>query len=73
MPKVEELFAFVTCNNGDPNDEGIIGCLVGNQWHPFIGADMTRIQALKEIADKMPIEYKILHFVLVGEILKEEI
>lgn len=53
MPKITELYAFVSIGSG-PNDEGIIGFRTdGGTWMPMVGADMTRINQLKPMADRI--------------------
>jgi len=50
MPKITEMFAFVTWNK-DPDDEGVIGFRSPAGWVPMVGADMDRVESLKSIAD----------------------
>lgn len=70
MPKITEMYAFVVADK-DENDEGIMGMrLFGSgEWMPFVGADMKRVESLKEAADKIVAQthkpYKILRFKLV--------
>ena len=53
MPKITALFAFVSIGS-DPDDEGIMEFQTYNEtWMPMIGSDMTRINELKPIADKI--------------------
>lgn len=65
MPKIEEMFAFVT-EDSSPDDEGIVAVPYGNEWLPMVGADMKRVESLKpiaqEIATKTGKNIKILHF-----------
>lgn len=49
MPRIKEMFAFITEENG-PGDEGLIGIAMNGQWMPFVGADMERANALKPLA-----------------------
>jgi hypothetical protein len=73
MLKITEMFAFVaTDKNGD---EGVMGFLEqGGAWVPLVGADMDRVDSLRPIAREITlvagVDYKILHFNLVGEIEK---
>ena len=71
MPRITELYAFVVADK-NPEDEGIVGCRGQNgYWMPLVGADMTRVDALKPIADQIATAlkkpYKILKFKLVEE------
>lgn len=72
MPKIEELYAFISYDKDDPTDEGIIGMTMGGGWMPFFGADMKRVDSLRVHADLVSKisgkPYRILHFKLVGEI-----
>lgn len=65
MPKIEEMFAFVTEDSG-PEDEGIVGMNTGAGWMPLVGADMARVESLKPIAKQIAAvtgkRIKILHF-----------
>jgi hypothetical protein len=68
MPKITELYAFVSIGS-DPDDEGIMAFQTNDgTWMPMIGADMTRINQLKPMADKISEiagkPYKILRFKL---------
>lgn len=45
---ITELYAFVI--EGDDGEEGIMGFHSKNGWVPMIGADMARVEALREIA-----------------------
>lgn len=49
MPKITEMYAFVAQDEG-PDDEGIVGMELGGGWMPFVGADMGRVESLKEKA-----------------------
>lgn len=70
MPKIEELFAFVGCD--DDGDEGLLAMYDGRVWVPLIGADMERIKSLRPRADEISVmtgrPYKLLKFKLVGTI-----
>lgn len=73
MPIINELYAFVV--EEAPGEEGIMGALMpNNQWMPFIGADMKRVEDLKpmaaQISEHAKLPYKILHFKLDGEFEK---
>ena len=50
MPRIEEMYAFVTEDSG-PDDEGVIGMNTGSRWLPMVGADMARVESLKPIAE----------------------
>lgn len=50
MPRIDEMFAFVAWDTG-PNDEGVTAfCGPDGVWRPMVGADMTRVAALREHA-----------------------
>ena len=66
MPEITELFAFVSIGS-DPDDEGIMAFQTNDgTWMPMIGADMTRVNELKPMADRISEiagkPYKILQF-----------
>ena len=50
MPKIEQVYAFVAEDSG-PDDEGVIGMMTKNGWLPLVGADMTRVNSLRPIAE----------------------
>lgn len=50
MPKITEMFAFVTEDKG-PDNEGLVGMKLGSNWMPLVGADMKRVAALRPIAE----------------------
>lgn len=52
MPRIDELFAFITEDTG-PDDEGICAMRMGNFWVPMVGADMERMEALRPAAEKI--------------------
>lgn len=49
MPRIEEMYAFVTEDSG-PDDEGVVAMSVGDYLMPMVGADMNRVESLKPIA-----------------------
>jgi len=65
MPKITEIYAFVTEDKG-PDDEGIVGMNTGSGWMPMVGADMKRVDDLRPIALSLAlgtgIKIKLLHF-----------
>uniref|UniRef100_A0A6M3X503 Uncharacterized protein n=1 Tax=viral metagenome TaxID=1070528 RepID=A0A6M3X503_9ZZZZ len=65
MPRIEEMYAFVTEDSG-PEDEGIVGMNLGFGWMPLVGADMARVESLKPIVRGIAAEtgkrIKLLHF-----------
>jgi hypothetical protein len=74
MPKITELFAFVSIGD-DPDDEGIMAFQTNDGiWMPMVGADMTRVNQLKPMADRISKTtgkpYKILKFKIENEIEK---
>ena len=52
MPKIKELFAFISIDE-DPEDEGIIAAKFGDVWMPLVGADQKRIDSLRAIAKQI--------------------
>jgi len=46
--RIEGMYAFTTID--EEGDEGIIAELMNGTWFPFIGADMERMESLKERA-----------------------
>ena len=72
MPKITEMFAFVVADK-DVNDEGVMAMTLPHGLvAPLVGADMTRIDSLRQHAELISHitgkPYKILHFRLIGEI-----
>lgn len=72
MPKITQMYAFVVADK-DENDEGIIAFAAPNgMMMPLVGADMSRVDSLKPIAEAIcktkNAKYRILRFELVGEI-----
>ena len=51
MPKIETLYAYLSENS--PDDEGLVGMKVGDTWVAMVGADMQRMESLKDIAQDM--------------------
>ena len=55
MPRIEEMYAFIAEDKG-PQDEGVIAIqsLAGDDgqtlWLPLVGADMSRVNSLRPIA-----------------------
>ena len=54
MPRIEEMYAFVAEDTG-PDDEGVIGIQAISRehvpiWLPLVGADMARVNSLRELA-----------------------
>jgi hypothetical protein len=53
MPKITKMFAFVIEDKG-PDDEGVPAAMSPDgKWMPLMGADLTRIESLKPIAQQM--------------------
>jgi hypothetical protein len=72
MPRVNEMSAFVVADTG-PEDEGITAfCGPDGVWHPMVGADMARVNSLREqaqrIADVTGKPIKVLRFTTRGEV-----
>jgi len=59
------MYAFVMEDSG-PDDEGVMAMSMNEWWLPMVGADMSRVEALKPHADALAKEagkpYKILKF-----------
>ena len=54
MPRIEEMYAYITHEPGDPDDEGVTAMVVpGVGSAAMVGADMERMMSLKSIAQKM--------------------
>ena len=54
MPRIEELYAYIAHEKGDPDDEGLTAMMIrGDQWSPMVGADMERMMSLKPLAQGM--------------------
>lgn len=55
MPRIEEMYAFIVEDRG-PDDEGVIAIQTepgdgGRRlWLPLVGADMARVNSLRDIA-----------------------
>ncbi len=53
MPKIEEMYAYIAHEEGDPDDEGVCAFKVPamgfekEQWMPMVGADEERMMSLK--------------------------
>ena len=65
MPKIKRMYAFVA--EEEPGEEGVMGMQMGDgAWIPLVGADMTRIEQLIPIADRIAaisnMPYKIIKF-----------
>lgn len=65
MPKITEMYAFITEDKG-PDDEGVVAMHLGSQWMPLVGADLKRVASLKpyalDIAKKTGKKVKLIHF-----------
>ena len=48
MPKILRLYAYLA--EEGPDDEGVVSMKVGDTWVPMRGADMKRMEALRDIA-----------------------
>jgi len=49
MPKIEEIYAYI-CEE-EPGEEGLIAERIMGTWIPFVGADMERMESLREMAE----------------------
>lgn len=71
MSKMTEMFAFVaTEKNGD---EGLIAAQTEDgSWMPLVGSDLARVHSLIPVAEGIKqatgVDYRVLHFQLVGEV-----
>lgn len=74
MPKITEMFAFVTSDT-DENDEGVLGVGTSQGLMPMVGADMSRVKSLIPIADKITEKtgkpYRIIKFSSMTDITEE--
>ena len=59
MLKIEQIFAFVSCNE---EGEVVMGFKESDDWIPMIGADMDCVKSLLPIAVSMGIDFKVLKF-----------
>lgn len=56
MPRIEEMYAFIVEDTG-PDDEGVVAIQTGpgddgrRLWLPLVGADMARVNSLRDIAE----------------------
>jgi hypothetical protein len=51
--RIHQMFAFTIID--EDGTEGVIGALdASGMWRPFVGADMRRVEDLKEIARTFP-------------------
>lgn len=52
MPKIQTIHVFIAIDK-TPDDEGVVGMKVGNDWMPLVAADEARLKSLKPIAQKI--------------------
>ena len=57
--KIEQMFAFVSC---DEAGEGVIGFKGSDGWMPMVGADMDRVKSLLSMVVGMGVDFKVLKF-----------
>ncbi len=51
MPRIEELYAYITHEPDDPEDEGLTAMTIpGFGSAPMVGADKARMDSLKSLA-----------------------
>jgi len=52
MPKIRALYAYLSHEKGDPDDEGVTAFMpeLSGQWMPMVGADKERMESLRPIA-----------------------
>jgi len=53
MPKIEFLYAYISHEKGDPEDEGVTAFMLLNKWGPMVGADEERMASLKPTAQEI--------------------
>lgn len=54
MPRIEKLYAYISHEKGDPDDEGLTALRTEDGgWAPMIGADEARMVSLKSAAQEM--------------------
>ena len=54
MPRIEEMYVYITHEPGDPDDEGLTAMIVpGIGSTPMVGADEARMMSLKPVAQAM--------------------
>ena len=59
---IDEIYAFIVIQS---DGEGILGMkMSNNEWMPFIGADLERVEQLKKLADQFGLShtYEIRYF-----------
>lgn len=52
MPKIDAMYAFIAEDSG-PDDEGITAHLTPMGWMPMVGADMERMDSIREVAQQI--------------------
>lgn len=58
MPKIEAMYAYITHEKGDPDDEGVTAFMPPSmrpmrQWMPMVGADEERMASLRPMAQEL--------------------
>ena len=53
MPRIEELYAYISHEPNDPDDEGVCAFMASNGWMPMVGADEARMTSLREKAQQL--------------------
>ena len=55
MPKIEAMYAYISHEKGDPDEEGVTAFLPGlsDQWVPMVGADEERMASLRPMAQEL--------------------
>lgn len=56
MPRIDEMYAFIADEGG--GDEGITAFMGPHGWMPMVGADLARIESLKERARELAVASK---------------
>jgi hypothetical protein len=51
--RIEKIWAFVSTQADDDNDEGVVAALINGSWMPLIAADEKRLQDLMPLALEM--------------------
>lgn len=50
MQSIDEMFAFISV---DEYGEGLVGTLTRTGWMPLVGADMSRVDSLRKMAQQV--------------------
>lgn len=53
MPKIEVMYAYISHEKDDPDDEGVTAFKLAEVWLPMVGADEARMKSLKSTAQEL--------------------